>query len=171
MPRPSVASSEGRWHSHREMDGWTEGEREEKMKKRRGESHWRLKHTGTEIRFGSNDIMLLIRFVLLVPAQHKFHWSHMDSGLLLNTTWCISAESRNNGTCCVHLLTSCYYAVHNIFKWWSIFISSPSLVSSARSCCVTCCASEFSKERDPSSMFTAGDQNSPIMSWISEVSW
>lgn len=122
MPRPSVASSEGRWHSHREMDGWTEGEREEKMKKRRGESHWRLKHTGTEIRFGSNDIMLLIRFVLLVPAQHKFHWSHMDSGLLLNTTWCISAESRNNGTYCVHLLTSCYYVVQ-IFLSGGVFSS------------------------------------------------
>lgn len=36
--------------------------------------------------------MLLTRFGLLVPAQHKFHWSHMESGPPLRPTWCLSWE-------------------------------------------------------------------------------
>ena len=94
-------------------------EREQKMKKRRGrESHWRLKHTGDVIRFGSNDIMLLTRFGLLVPAQHKFHWSHMESGLVLNTTWCISAERHSSWgtiTLLCQLLASYHFTIY-IFK-------------------------------------------------------
>lgn len=119
-PRPSVASSEGRWHSHREMDGWMDRgrEREQMRRRRRGvsTSHRGLKHSGAEIRFGSNDIMLLTGFSLLVPTQHKFHWSHMESGLLLNTTWCVSAGvGPTMGHFGVCLLALCHFTMFRFF--------------------------------------------------------
>lgn len=94
-PRPGVASLEGRWHLQRDgrMDRGRDRSEDEEVKQEgegRGRAHWRLKHWD-EIRFSSNDIMLLTRFGLLVPAQHKFHWSHMENRLLVNTTWWILA--------------------------------------------------------------------------------
>lgn len=50
-----------------------EGGERKRESESEGESRRRLKHTGAEIRFGFNDIMLLTRFGLLVAAQHKFH--------------------------------------------------------------------------------------------------
>lgn len=96
-----------------------------KKSKRERKSHWRLKHTRVEIRFGPNDIMSLSRFGLLVPAQHKFHWSHMESGLLLDATRCVSAES-SSSTWTMALFVSVYlrHVISKwntmLFKWWAI---------------------------------------------------
>lgn len=102
--------------THREgwTDGWREREWEQKLRKRRGDrkSHRRLKHTEVQIRFGSNDIMLLTRFGLLVPAQHKFHCHAMPYGgwtSAQHDPMCLSWG--NSDTFYLCLLASCRFTI------------------------------------------------------------